>query len=381
MQKLTYKNLLNNKRNRKKSQNKESSSTTTTINESDISNSHSHSNTSLFKKNPNLKFKLNIVKSNNCFGFNDLFEVYQSKKNNCQYLISPNSSTHSLDIISLNNNKLISSLKGHENNITMVRYFCDDNKKEYLISADIDSVVIIWDISGTKVIFYKIKLKYKNWIYSCCILTFNDYDYAFTSCCWEGNTKVYLLQNKKAIFLKNIYNSKYNNVYYLMTWYNVKDKNYYLIEFCKKKIVVNDIEQNKVYATLGENENGFGFMNGFIYTPEVNMNNIYTDYLFTNSSNGYIYIWDLYEKNLVFSFFIKNCLINNIIQWNKNIIILSDLNNNSIKVVLIDQGIAISNINSQHDIGILCIKKIFHPIYGESLLSSGHDGSIKLWSI
>ena len=132
---------------------------------------------------------------------------------------------------------------------------------------------------------------------------------------------------------------------------------------------------------MGENENGFGFMNGFIYTPEVNMNNIYTDYLFTNSSNGYIYIWDLYEKNLVFSFFIKNCLINNIIQWNKNIIILSDLNNNSIKVVLIDQGIAISNINSQHDIGILCIKKIFHPIYGESLLSCGKDKCIKLWTI
>ena len=62
--------------------------TTTTINESDISNSHSHSNTSLFKKNPNLKFKLNIVKSNNCFGFNDLFEVYQSKKNNCQYFFT-----------------------------------------------------------------------------------------------------------------------------------------------------------------------------------------------------------------------------------------------------------------------------------------------------
>ena len=55
MQKIIYKNLLNNKRIRTKDQNKESTSTTT--NESDISNSHSYSNTSLFKKNPNLKFK------------------------------------------------------------------------------------------------------------------------------------------------------------------------------------------------------------------------------------------------------------------------------------------------------------------------------------
>ena len=379
MQKIIYKNLLNNKRIRTKDQNKESTSTTT--NESDISNSHSYSNTSLFKKNPNLKFKQDIIKSNNSSGFNDLFEVYRSKKDNCQYLVSPNSLTHNLDIISLNNNKLISSLKGHKKSITMVRYFTGDNKKEYLISADINQVVIVWDISYKKVIYYKIKLQYKNWIYSCCILVLNDFDYAITSCCGEGNTKVYLLKNIKATFLKNIYESKNNNVYYLMTWYNEKDKNYYLIQFCKKKIVVNNIEKNIIYTIFGENEDGFSYMNGFIYTPEVNTDNNYKDYLFANSNNGYIYIWDLYEKNLVFSIFIKNCLINNIIQWNKNIIILSDLNKNSIKILLIDYGIVISDIYSQHDVGILCIKKTFHPIYGESLLSSGQDGSIKLWTI
>jgi len=378
MQKLTYKSLLNNKRIREKTQNKESSSSTTiTSNESDIS----HSNVSLFKKNPNLKFKQNIVETNNCYGFNDLFEVYQSKKDNCQYLISPNSLNHNLDIISLNINKLISSLKGHKKSITMVRYFTGDNSKEYLISSDISPIVIIWDISNTKVIIYKIKLQYKNWIYSSCILVLNDYDYAITSCCGEGNTKVYLLKNKKATFVKNIYESKNNNVYYLMTWHNVKDQNYYLIQFCKKKIVVNNIIQNYVYTIFGENENGFTYMNGFIYTPEENTDNNYKDYLYSNSNNGYIYIWDLYEKNLIYSFFINNCLINNIIQWNKNLIILSDLNKNSIKIVLIDYGIVISDIYSQHNIGILFIKKIIHPIYGESLLSSGQDGSIKLWTV
>jgi hypothetical protein len=381
MQKKTYKNLLNNKRTRTKTQHKKSSSTSSTTNESDISNSHSYSNTSLFKKNPNLKFKQNIVESNNSNGFNDLFEVYHSKKDNCQYLVSPNSLNHNLDIISVNNNKLISSLKGHKNSITMVRYFTGDKKKEYLISADISPAVIIWDISDKKVIYYKIKLQYKNWIYSCCILVLNDYDYAITSCCGEGNTKVYFLKNKKATFLRNIYGSKNYNVYYMMTWYNVKDKNYYLIEFCKRKIVINNIEQDIVYTIFGENESGFSYMNGFMYTPEMNTDNNYKDYLFSISNNGYIYIWDLYEKNLVFSIFINNCLINNIIQWNKNIIILSDLHKNSIKIMLIDYGIVISDIYSQHDVGILYIKKTFHPIYGESLLSSGQDGSIKLWTI
>ena len=32
-----------------------------------------------------------------------------------------------------------------------------------------------------------------------------------------------------------------------------------------------------------------------------------------------------------------------------------------------------------HDKGIVCIKKIYHNIYGESLLIGFNDGIIKLW--
>ena len=30
---------------------------------------------------------------------------------------------------------------------------------------------------------------------------------------------------------------------------------------------------------------------------------------------------------------------------------------------------------------VVCIKKIYHPIYGESLLSGARDNTIKLWTI
>ena len=41
----------------------------------------------------------------------------------------------------------------------------------------------------------------------------------------------------------------------------------------------------------------------------------------------------------------------------------------------------ISNIGGQHTYEVVCIKKIYHPIYGESLLSCGRDKCIKFWSI
>ena len=35
----------------------------------------------------------------------------------------------------------------------------------------------------------------------------------------------------------------------------------------------------------------------------------------------------------------------------------------------------------EHKDELVCIKKINHPIYGESLLSAGEDKAIKLWII
>ena len=55
-----------------------------------------------------------------------------------------------MEIFALIDNNRITNLKGHTNKITTIRYFLNNkNFKEYLISADIDKiVVIIWDITN-----------------------------------------------------------------------------------------------------------------------------------------------------------------------------------------------------------------------------------------
>ena len=40
----------------------------------------------------------------------------------------------------------------------------------------------------------------------------------------------------------------------------------------------------------------------------------------------------------------------------------------------------ICNIGGQHSAYVIGVKKIYHPIYGESLLSVANDSTIKLWN-
>ena len=103
-----------------------------------------------FKNEPkNLKFKENITTTNTNYGWNDMFEIFISYRDNKEYLVSPNTNNYKLDIFNLINNHLITSLSGHNNKIFTIRYFINNkNKNEYLISADHNKIVIIWDITN-----------------------------------------------------------------------------------------------------------------------------------------------------------------------------------------------------------------------------------------
>ena len=63
-----------------------------------------------------------------------------------------------------------------------------------------------------------------------------------------------------------------------------------------------------------------------------------------------------------------------IINWND---IVADLNNKAFKIFDIEIAELISIY--KHNISVVSIKKIFHPIYGESLLSAARDEKIRLW--
>ena len=337
-----------------------------------------------FKKEPqNLKYKLDITDSNTSAGWNDMFEIFVSYKDNKEYLISPNINIYNLDIYDLLDNKKISSLRGHQNNVRTIRYFINKknvNFNEYLISADDDKIVIIWDITNSYNIKYKIETKYDHNIYSCLLIfphNLND-NYIITSTYNESEkmdnsaTKLYSLNDEK--FIKYIKETNNKAIYYLLSWYNKKNNKYYIIQFTFKKIIINNLIEDEIYSELIQEPEDNHF-SGFLFNKHNN------DYLCTSSSIGYINIWDLYNKNIFRIINTNNCKLAHIIHWNNKFVLVADYNNKSFKIIDLEENKVVSEINGQHTDRIVCIKKIYHPVYGESLLSTGRDKTIKLWTI
>ena len=334
-----------------------------------------------FEKDPNnLKYKIDITNMNESSGSNDIFEVFISYKDNKEYIISPNSQNYNLDIFSLLDNKKIKSLSGHKALILTVRYFINNKDyNEYLISADDNKIVIIWDITNNYNIKYKINTEYENNddIFSC-LLVFphnNNDNYIITSIAsnFNGNNKpaikIYSLNNGS--FVKNI--NIYNRINYLISWHNKKNNKYYIIQLAEQKIIIHNLLEEELYAELIKQPENY-HQCGFIYKIDSN------DYLCTSSINEGINIWDLYNKSIYKVINIDNCYLMHIIQWNNKYFIVADYTNSYIKIINLENEV-IKDISNNVNKEVICIKKIYHPKYGESLLSAGEDNTIKLWSI
>ena len=275
-------------------------------------------------------------------------------------------------------NKELISLKGHKCDIRTIRYFINDkNFNEYLISADDDRIVIIWDITNNYNIKYKINTNYEDDISSNLLmfpLNIKD-NYIITSSnaisnnIYESAIKIYSLNNGN--FLKYIPGSNNNYICYLLSWYNKKNNNYYLVELADKKIIINNLLENELYCELIKEPETY-HNSGFIFNKGNN------EYLCCSSTNGYINIWDLYNKNIFKTINTKGFLMH-IINWNNKYIIVADLNNKAFKIIDIEIGEVISIY--KHNLGVVSVKKLFHPIYGESLLSDARDDKIRLWRI
>jgi len=334
-----------------------------------------------FKTNPkNLEYKMDITNTNTNWGTNDIFEVFLLYKDNKEYIASPNYINNDIDIYLLINNKKIFSLEGHKNRITIIRYFINKyNNDEYLISSDYNKILIVWLITNNYEIKYKINVNYGRPILSC-LLSFpnhsNNFIISSTSNISEdpeySGTKIYSLNDGK--FIRYINDSNSEKIYYLISWYNKKNKNYYIIQCAYKKIIIDNLLRDELHSELIDKYEYYHY-SGFIYNKDD------IDYLCSSSSNGYIHIWNLNDKKRVKFIYQGNFCLFHIIKWNNDYIIVADYNNNSFKIINIFSGEIIKDFKGIHSDAVKCIKKVFHPLYGESLLSSGEDKTIKLWII
>ena len=324
--------------------------------------------------NPCLYYKETVLYSNDSCGISDIFEIFTDFDNK-KILVSPNKETHKIDLYDIiNKNNLIKSLKGHNYYITFIKFFNDGIKgKKYLMSIDNNKLVIIWDIKNnyTK---KRLTLHYKGAIYSA-LLLFNlyDEDYIITSSYnLLEHSKIYSMNKNN--FVKNIYNTDNNYTRYIIPWERKNYEGFYIIELCDGEISIINLFENEIYGKLKSEENDEKYFNGFLFYKNK------TEYLCSGGWNGNIYIWNLNELNLENNIETCNvCGVGYLIHWSENIIVGTNSNRGLIIVDLTCLKV-VSYLENIHDKGIVCIKKLAHDTYGESLFIASNDGIIELWA-
>ena len=339
----------------------------------------------LSKKLPHFKFEKCIEPMNDYLnGFNGFFDVFTFNKDNNQYIITPGVSSFLIYLINITNNQLLTSLKGHNECLSVLNYFKNNkNKEEYILSADIKGILIIWDINNNFKIKHKINTK-EHVIFSSIILfNFNEINnYIITS---NNNnsendnhnySKIYSLSNGK--FLKNIVNTNTNKTYYLLTWYD-KNNYLYIIECCYEKITIIHFWKNDIYhefLSQGETET---FTFGLIY------NNKNCDILCSLSMHGEIKFWDLEKKLFIRKIKSGGLNLRVMMKWSNKFFIFADNKNDSInkafKILDIEQYKIVSKIGGIHKSPITCIKTIKHNIFGNIIITGESWKSLVVWRI
>jgi WD40 repeat protein len=372
----------------------------------------------LFSNNPNFKYKENICNDFNyaywiCDTFDVFYPSFDKKQLHLAYSIF---NEKEIKILRISDKKKIKSLSGHLNFIDKVKiYYNEKDKNNYLLSSDWSYALYVWDLDNNYEIKHKIITQYTNYLYS--FILYFKLDYIITSTVGVGEDIDYIkiFSFKDGKWIRNMDDSDINEAYFCLIWEKEKDINEsYIIACCYEKVSIYNLINGNLYGNLitGIQEScGDYYYSGFISYDN--------KYLYTSSNEGYINIWDLYEKTLVQSIFLKDSRLYKIVPWSiyvnysvdkddmnlyenyNNYILVCDKNKYSILALNIifrseikDEFInkieeeeeksffkyeIMNSIINEGNSAFKMIKKIIHPVYGDSILCSDENKKIDLW--
>jgi hypothetical protein len=252
-------------------------------------------------------------------------------------------------------------------------FYNKNDNTHYLIISYKGSTVRLWNLSNYNLI-YSLKIDYSEntRIYSCLsYFSNNKGNYLITSSNEDKNedyTKIYDFYTSN--FIGNLEQTNRHDIFYLLLWNN--NNNDYVIGTSNSLVFINNIETRKVYKRLDSEK----VLSNFNSACLVQKDGI--DYLYVSTVRGCIIIWDL-DKFIIKNYInYKSAYFCNILQWNENYLLVAEKNDGCILVIDIERNRVISVMKNIHDFFAMCLKKIIHPIYGESLLSCAIDNKINL---
>ena len=293
------------------------------------------------------------------------FDVFLGIKDHIYYLLCDNIENQAIEVHNIQENILIKSLKGHYKRTSVIRYFLNLMKEEYILSCDINSKAIIWDVANDYSIKYILRMEDKAIIRDAILLfNINQKNYIVISrYSKEEYTKLYKLEQDTP-FVKTIFNTKKKLTNKIIPWeYNNK---YYIIELCNGIISIKNIFEEESYTEL-KFEKTDNFLSGFLYQDKTLVANIV--------DKKQILILDLIEKT-EYKLIDLTSTGYSLINWNEKYAIIGGKN-----IEIIDLGNKeIIKCSEMTDI-LYSIKKIKNNFFGEGLIAFDEKNNFNLFCV
>ena len=277
----------------------------------------------------------------------------------------------------LNNQQIENEIKNaHQYFIASFRHFFYNNKSIIMSVSPYENNIKIWDTSNWDNILNIKNIYSKGHLVSACFLKYNN-----QNCILSSNIDFNFENNKKPIKVfdfegtknKELKNSN-DYTYLIDTYYDNKNKKYYIITSNAEYIKSYDYEKNEIYC-IYKNNISYKYNNFIIYNNENN-----TLMIKSCSNYNYIEIWDFHKGIINYNIKTDCSGIIGICLYNENYLFFGSLEG---IIQLIDlKNKKKVNILEEHLSRVCTIKTFIHPIYGECLFSQGWlSETIKLWTI
>ena len=327
----------------------------------------------------NINNEINDIKllsdiADDSYAYIDLDNTFSAFKSidNILYLIYADREKSIISYDLIKHQKISKIYSNHSEYITNFVHFLDKiNNRDLIMSiSSKNNNIKIWNIKNWECILNMCDVYKKGWLFSACFISEKNNNYIITSNCngtISESIRVYDFKGKK---IKEIKNSK-DETLFITTFYD-KDfsRNYILTGNCNY-VKSYDYDKNELYHIYSDNKNGNHYSIVIKEDRKIKL-------LIESCLDGYIRIWDFHSTSYLNKIKISNECLTSLCLWNNDYLFVG-CSDKTIKVINLKTGL-IPMLLKGHSDEVLTIKKIFHPTYGECLISQGwgHE-KIKLW--
>ena len=328
------------------------------------------SSTLKFVKNPQeLIYKEDICSS--AHKTNSIDKVFCAFKSfGGESLIVWGTPQYNIEFYDMEKQKIIKTIhRAHNQTVFSCRHYPDTKKRiDYLISSSYDRTVKVWDIKTYSYIVNITSAHSGYYIYSVSVLCDEkeDSNYIITSAPNEY-MKVWDFSGK---YIRKLGQND-ESTYFIDVYYDNKEKKNYILNANSVDVKSYTFKNGELYHKYKGSPQTW-HMSALV--NEVKNQQI----LIESDGNGYIRMWEFHTAIIIKCISSSPTLnLRGICLWNDDYLFAAG-NDYQVKLFDLTNGKFLKSFKG-HTSTVCSLDKVVHPKYGESLISQGLDGKLKLW--